>query len=342
MPTKPPAPPRRADRPGNGLRIVVRGAGIVGLWQALTLRRAGHDVTLLERSPASAPFAASASWYAGGMLAPFCEAEAASARVHDLGLASLPLWRAEYPALVTAGSLVLTAARDRAELDRYARMTTGHRLLDADGLAALEPALAGRFSRALHYPEEAHMCSREALAHLLARVRAEGVETCFGVREDAALPPADVVVDCRGIAAAGELPRLRGVRGEMIVVDAPDVQLSRPIRLLHPRFPLYVVPWGGPRYMIGATVIESAGAGPVTVRSALELLGAAYALHPAFAEAEILELGAGERPAFPDNVPAIAQRDGRIYVNGMFRHGFLSAPALAVEVAAMLAAKRGS
>jgi glycine oxidase len=85
--------------------------------------------------------------------------------------------------------------------------------------------------------------------------------------------------------------------------------------------------------MIGATVIESEDAGPVSVRSALQLLGAAYALHPAFAEAEIVEVGAGVRPAFPDNVPKIVVRGRTIHVNGLYRHGFLMAPALAAQVA---------
>ena len=40
--------------------------------------------------------------------------------------------------------------------------------------------------------------------------------------------------------------------------------------------------------MIGATVIESEETGPISVRSALELLSAAYALDPAFGEAEIV------------------------------------------------------
>src|SRR5690606_19543820 len=79
--------------------------------------------------------------------------------------------------------------------------------------------------------------------------------------------------------------------------------------------------------------------GAVTVRSALELLGAAYALHPAFGEAEILETGAGIRPAFPDNLPHAAIRDGggRIFVNGAYRNGFLLAPVLAEAVASWLA-----
>jgi glycine oxidase len=88
--------------------------------------------------------------------------------------------------------------------------------------------------------------------------------------------------------------------------------------------------------MVGATVIESDDSGPITVRSALELLGMAYALHPAFGEAQIVEAGAGVRPSFPDNVPKIIARDRTIFVNGLYRHGFLMAPALAEMVAAYL------
>ena len=81
--------------------------------------------------------------------------------------------------------------------------------------------------------------------------------------------------------------------------------------------------------MLGATSIEAEDNG-VSVRSALELLGAAYAVHPAFAEARIVEFGSGLRPAFPDNLPRITiGKDNTIAVNGLYRHGFLIAPALA-------------
>lgn len=119
----------------------------------------------------------------------------------------------------------------------------------------------------------------------------------------------------------------------MLVVCLPELQLSRTVRLLHPRFPCYIVPREEGRYMIGATMVESGDARGITARAAMELLSAAYAVHPAFAEAEILETAAGLRPAFADNVPAIRQEDGKIYVNGMFRHGFLMAPYLAEQLA---------
>jgi glycine oxidase len=141
------------------------------------------------------------------------------------------------------------------------------------------------------------------------------------------------------MSAASELPTLRGVRGERLVIRSHEIRLRRPVRLLHPRHPLYVVPWTDGRFLVGATVVESEDAGAITVRSALELLGTAYALHPAFGEAEILETGAGVRPAFPDNLPHAEIRDGgrHILVNGAYRHGFLLAPVLAEAVAGFLA-----
>ena len=137
-----------------------------------------------------------------------------------------------------------------------------------------------------------------------------------------------IVIDCRGLAARDTQGELRGVKGELILIETDEVELSRPVRLIHPRWPLYVIPREDNLFMLGATSIEAEDTG-VSVRSALELLGAAYAVHPAFAEARIVEFGSGLRPAFPDNLPRIAIHNQKIAVNGLYRHGFLIAPALA-------------
>jgi glycine oxidase len=256
--------------------------------------------------------------------------------VRELGLTSLAIWKETYPGVVANGTLVVAGTRDRADLERFARMTEGFDRLDAAGIKALEPDLEGRFAAGLYYPAEGHLEPHLAMRFLLEAARAAGVDIATGTtwsarRRDAA--DGETVIDCRGLAARGDLPALRGVRGERLIVRSREVTLQRPVRLLHPRHPLYVVPWGDGRFMIGATVIESDDTGPITVRSALELLGAAYALHPAFAEAEILDAGAGVRPAFPDNVPKIVVGGRTLYVNGLYRHGFLLAPALAQQVA---------
>ena len=311
--------------------IEVVGAGILGLWQALALARAGHRVRLIEAS--AEPFVSTQSRYAGAMLAPYCEGEGAELVVREAGIEGLALWRAEYPALVNAGTLVLAQPRDRSELARFARLAPGHEAVGADRVAALEPDLGTRFGSGLYFADEAHMATPAAMQHLLDRARAAGAEIRLGeVWEKPGL--ADLVIDCRGLGARAELPSLRGVRGERMLVRARDVALNRPVRLLHPRYPLYIVPWGEGVHLVGATVIESEDDSAMTMRSALELSGMAYALSPAFGEAEILELSAGVRPAFPDNVPRAIVRGRHIHVNGAYRHGFLLAPVLARAVCA--------
>jgi glycine oxidase len=88
--------------------------------------------------------------------------------------------------------------------------------------------------------------------------------------------------------------------------------------------------------MIGATMIENEERARVTARSLVELINTAYAIHPAFAEAEIVETGSDLRPAFPDNLPRLTRRGKTLYLNGLYRHGFLLAPALARRAARVL------
>ncbi len=318
----------------TGQKIQVVGAGIAGLWQALTLARRGHAVTLVERDAGG--FAHTASGMAGGMIAPFCEAEAAEVLVQQLGRRGLALWRELLPQCVTSrGTLVLAARRDRAELQRFARMTEGHKALGEADLAALEPELAGRFAGALFYEAEAHVDPVTVRAELL-----KVFQTLPGARWlveegrlDGVASGFDLCIDCRGYAARDHLPDLRGVRGEMILLHSPDIRLSRPLRFLHPRTPIYLVPRGAGRYMLGATMVESDDRRQVTVRGALELLSGAYGLHPGLAEAEILACRSAIRPAFADNLPKVVVRGPHILVNGFYRHGYLLAPVLAQMVA---------
>ncbi|MCQ8240734.1 FAD-dependent oxidoreductase [Rhizosaccharibacter radicis] len=312
----------------SSLRVLVRGAGVSGLCVAVVLAERGARVILRE---VGSGVGAGASGKAGGMLSPWIEQETAPPGLTERTIPSIAWWRARVPDVSGEGSLVFALGRDRQELDRFARRTAGHERLDAAAIAALEPDLAGRFERGLFFPGEAHLDPRRALPALAERLRGLGGDIQTG--DETATAEVDAVVDCTGHGARSALPGLRGVRGEMLMLRAEGIVLRRPVRLLHPRFPLYVVPRGDGRFMLGATMIESEDRGEPRVRSVVELLNAAFTLHPAFGDAEILEMRSDLRPSFNDNMPALHEVDGVLHVNGMFRHGFLMAPVLADAVA---------
>lgn len=298
--------------------ISVLGGGVAGLCAATALSDEGHELELIVPNNAPEP----ASYLAGGMLAPFCEGETAPDCVVARGRAAIGWWASRIRSFAARGTLVVTRVSDAPELDRFARATQEHYWVNP---SELEPGLAGRFTRGLFFPDEAHLDPCEALTTLRETLIVRGVR----FREAA---HGKCIVDCRGIAAQEKLADLRAVRGEMLEVMAPEVSLTRPIRLLHSRFPCYVVPRGDGRYMIGATMVENGRAGPITVRATMDLLSAAQTLHPGFAEAQIISSGAGLRPAFPDNIPVLRHVADRFFLNGLYRHGFLMAPALAVEL----------
>ena len=315
------------------MRISVIGAGIAGLTCALELAERGASVELLERAPRLD--AAGCSWFAGGMLAPWCECENSGPLIAALGTESLAWWRTQFPGTIVNGTLVVAHARDTGELVQFGRRTTHFESVSGETIAALEPELAGRFAQGLYFREEGHLDPRAALAAVAGRLAERGVHVRFGT-EVTVRPAARAVLDCTGLAARVRLADLRGVKGEMLLLRLTELTLDRPVRVLHPRHPLYVVPRGEGLFMVGATMIESDVGTRISARSMLELLSAAYALHPAFGEAQILEIGTGVRAAFPDNLPRLRQVGGVLHVNGLYRHGFLLAPALARRAADVL------
>ncbi len=303
----------------------VIGAGVAGLAVASELVSRGAKVQVFD--PGGPPGPHGCSWWAGGMLAPWCEYENAEEPVLRLGQSAIEWW-AFRTQVQRCGTLVVANARDIPDLRRFARRTNSYSEVDRAKITNLEPDLHG-FGKGLYFDQEAHLDPRQALLDLHRGLKDKGVE--FHRK----LAPAQLenAIDCRGLHAREYLHDLRGVKGEMLVVRCPDVMLTRPVRLLHPRMPLYIVPRGEGIYMLGATMIESEDSSRITARSMLELLSAAYALNPAFGEAEVLEIGVDLRPAFPDNLPRIRRLGRTIYANGLYRHGYLLAPALAQGVA---------
>ena len=320
--------------------IGIVGAGIAGRLTALELNKRGWHITLFDRDTEEAKN--SCTWTGAGMLAPYCELETAERDVAELGFQSLELW----PGLLSnlckpvyfqqKGSLVVAHPGDREELIRLQNNIQA-KIKDVGGLqetASLEPEIADRFPTGLYFPREAHLDNRELLHVLAETIHAKKISWSPSTPIKTIQPNRienksfDWVIDCRGLGAQDDLKNLRGIRGELIYVHAPDVRLNRPVRLMHPRYPLYIVPRANHVYVIGATKIESEDMSPISVRSTMELLTAAYTVHPAFAEARIIDTSVHCRPAFPDNKPRILHQKGLLRINGLYRHGFLVAPAL--------------
>ncbi|WP_425043337.1 FAD-dependent oxidoreductase [Primorskyibacter sp. S87] len=303
----------------------VIGAGVAGLCVATELVARGATVEVYD--PGGPPGPHGCSWWAGGMLAPWCEFENAEEPVLRLGQQAIDWW-SKRTQVTHAGTLVVANTRDLPDLRRFSRRTEGFEHVDQAAISRMEPDLH-EFGSGLYFAGEAHLDPRRAMQDLYRDLLGKGV--VFHSR----LAPAQLenAIDCRGLHARDLLYDLRGVKGEMLVIRCPDVTLTRPVRLLHPRMPLYIVPRGDGIYMLGATMIESEDSGRITARSMLELLSAAYALNPAFGEAEVIEIGVDLRPAFADNLPRIRRLGRTIYANGLYRHGYLLAPALAQGVA---------
>lgn len=328
----------------------ILGAGLMGRLLAVTLARAGCKVDLFEAGSPQAEGAAAR--VAAAMLAPLAESAVAPASVVRMGQHALSRWPELLAPLAQPvffqreGTLVLWHRQDAAEATRLARVlaATGTQVpelapmqtLDGPAIAALEPSLGQRFAQGLFLPGEGQLDNRALLASLLATLQADPRVTLHwqSPRAPSDFAPGtpgqpDWLVDCRGLGAKPQWNALRGVRGEVIRVHAPEVSLKRPTRLVHPRYPLYIAPKPDGLFVIGATEIESDDMSSASVRSTLELLSAAYAVHSGFAEARIVEIATQCRPTLPDNLPAIRQPQPRVLqINGLYRHGFMIAPAM--------------
>ena len=335
--------------------IAVVGGGLLGRCLAWRASRAGARVALYDA--ASSRGEDSAAWVAAGMIAPTTEVIDADSQIASMGWHSLslwPRWLAELPLPVfhrDYGTLLLWQRENSGEAVRAHRMIAlrqpdaNVKRLEGRQVGEWEPALGLRFSQASHIPNEAQVDNREllkAVASALEEVRVECHWKTFIA--DGALPAAGIVVDCRGTGAMRGWPQIRGVRGEIMRLHAPEIELHHMLRLLHPRYPVYIVPRAEGKIVVGATCIEGDDRSPVSVRGAIELLTSAYSVLPALAEARILEFNTQVRPALPDNLPALHFNHERkvLSVNGLYRHGFLLTPTVVEEVLALLSVQKSS
>ena len=345
------------------MNIGIAGAGLLGRLLAFQLARAGHHVHVFDPAP-HAEARGAAGWTAAGMLSPVAELECADAGVFQLGLRTMELW----PRLLAQmdvpvecrfdGSLLLAhrgdegAARrvldllqgklDTVERAGDGRPGTDHAAGGAHQPMVLSPGQLNELEPSVRGPAHAWLLPLEGRIHTVQAMQAlaacaAGAQWHWG-RAVASTAPGqlhmdggserfDWVFDVRGTGARPQLP-VRGVRGEIFWLQAPGLQLTRPMRLLHPRHRVYLVPRAPDLVVVGASEIESEDRSPVSLRSTVELLAAAHSVVPELAEARIVHSETNLRPALPDNLPLLHTEHGLTRINGLFRHGWLIAPAL--------------
>jgi len=350
------------------MRIGIAGAGLLGRLLAFRLARAGHEVHVFDPAAQAEARGAAGWTAAGMLspVSELECADEDVFRMGVRSLALWPRWLAELGEPVEfrrEGSLLLAHRGDEGAarrvvdllaekvgaLDSRLRGNDGgapesrrggmeggwrpRRVAPADRRAG---APGGRGpAHAWLIPHEGQIHSVQGMQALVAG--APGVQWHWGRRVDELHPGVlrgaggdqrfDHVFDARGTGARPQLP-VRGVRGEIFWLHAPGLELHRPLRLLHPRYRVYLVPRVGDIVVAGASEIESEDRSPVSVRSTVELLAAAHSVLPELAEARIVHSEANLRPALPDNLPLLQSQPGLTRINGLFRHGWLIAPAL--------------
>jgi len=331
------------------MNIAIAGVGLVGRVLALNLLKQGHTLTLFDEDTAYGDKAAGMT--AAGMLAVFAELETAESIIFDYGKRSIDLWLPLLKmidiedAYQLKGSIITAHPQDYSELTHFistlqSKVAEASSIqdLDSKGIEALEPDLA-QHKKAFYIPHEGQVDAQrfmksssdyllsheDVLWHQESKVQSLG-EGFLLVNDEK--KSYDWVFDARGLGANEEVDNLRGVRGEVFWLEAPEVHITRPTRMLHPRYKIYIVPRPNNRYIIGATEIESEDKSPMSVRSSLELLSAVYAVHSGFAEARVINSVTNCRPTLKDNLPKIEQSPQLTRINGLYRHGYLLAPAI--------------
>lgn len=312
------------------MKIAVIGTGVMGLSAALAaLKASPSQLTVFTKSEAK-----SASRCAGGMLAPYSESDSLDHDLQTLAARySIDYWRdlaSKHDVYFKeGGTLVISHQQDMAYQDRFqTHLPQGtYEHVSGNPLRDLEPVLSKKFERALWVYDEAHLNTPNMLSAMKAEIEANAD---IRVDEDADPSEFDLVIDARGAYKIEN--NMRKIKGERILLRCPGLKLNHCLRMMHPRYPIYIVPQGDDQFVVGASMIEDNSDENFTLRSAMELMSAFSSLGGQVLESDIISMDTGFRPTFTDHRPRLIQQDNVITCNGLYRHGFLMAPILAKAV----------
>jgi len=356
---------RSSEKP----KVLIIGAGVVGLGIAWRLAQRGAAVTLFDKGAAGS----GASHAAAGMLAVCAEAEPGEENLIALSRQSQALWpefAAELEGLTgrsvdlrREGTLVVAlTADDQARIQHHLEFQQSLGLpvewISAREARRREPHLAS-IAGAVWSPEDGQVDNRKLAAALKLACAGAGAELqehrpvrriligngrAVGVElEDGTEHRADVVVLAAGAWSrsieglpAPLRPPVRPVKGQMIALQMDP---AAPLASHVVRAPnVYLVPRLDGRLVLGATVEEKGFDTTLTAGGVLALLEAAWRTIPAIEELPIAEMWVGHRPGSRDDAPILGPGpvEGLIYATGHHRNGILLVPATADAVSRLV------
>jgi glycine oxidase len=346
--------------------VIIVGAGIIGLSLAISLRKQGLKVLIVERGePGREASHAAAGMLAGsGTEVPPALAGFASASaklypefVHELEDGSgikvdlreqgtiLVSPDGHFPPRAEPISIEKTGLLEPVLGDSDAVKGRGRPLLhNQAGFAAaylrersVDPrALVAAAIRAAKHRGVDISSGTEVKALLISGDRAAGVQT------EKASYAAAMIVNCAGAWAGCVAPHrfpVRPIKGQMLAVVGGGA-LKHVVRSER----VYLVPRSDRRVVIGST-LENAGYNKQTdVNTIQQLFHAALELAPGLAGCKVHEDWAGLRPGTPDDLPILGQAPtaGYFVGSGHYRDGILLAPVTALVMTEVLLNKAPS
>ncbi|MDQ6980052.1 MAG: glycine oxidase ThiO [Ghiorsea sp.] len=347
------------------MKVVVIGAGIIGLLTALRLKQQGVDVTVLEKGKV----AQESSWAGAGILCP----------IHpwlypdsftDLVNASLDL----YPELQTeleseighdiqrikSGLLIPCFADDKVKHQEAAQVWSDKFGWDMQRLTAAqavekEPTLSADVEEALLWSNVHQVRNPELLSAVLLylyklgvdvveqseviRLIADGQGHVCGVKaKQDKTYDADAVLLAAGSWSANlaeqsgfKLP-VQPVKGQIVLLKTKPNTLKHIVK----HDDAYFVPRKDGRILIGATMENVGFERSNTVEALSELLAATQRLIPGLKDAEVEQQWMGFRPGSPDGLPFLGEvpsKKGLWVATGHYRNGVALAPVTAKVMA---------
>lgn len=338
---------------------VIVGGGIIGLFTAWELSKAGQSVCVIERGA----MGQEASWAAGGILSPLRPWK------YPKAVNALALWSHKRYSAICAelqvhtgidcqwrqGGMLLLDCPDNGLAQQWADV---HDItlewLSAKQVTGEYPALAlggmNAAKPACRLPHVAQLRNPRLLQALIARLDQLGVRLCdatemqsliveAGIAKGVKTTKGDYAVEQVVIAAGawssallpgvGRYNNIRPVKGQMLLYG-PGSWEQATVVMSGDR---YLVPRADGRLIVGSTVEEAGYDQSTDTNTQTSLRAFAESLLPSLVGSEPEGSWAGLRPATQDEVPVIgahAEVQG-LYINtGHYRSGIIMAPAAAM------------